>query len=189
MQHTADEPIEMQPDRINPGLLGENAYVKPAVGLALLRDEVLGPQAFEESFREYTRRWAFKHPAPSDFFKTMENVSGKRLDWFFREWFLENPHFDLAIDTVVHKQVGDVDSVGVLFVNHARGVLPIRARFTFSDGTTQDVSYPAEVWSTNTTAYVRRYEFRGKKLTKVQLDPDSRLVDLDRTNNVWPKGG
>jgi len=189
MQNTADEPIEVQPDRINPGLLGENAYVKPAVGLALLRDEVLGPEAFDESFREYTRRWAFKHPAPSDFFKTMEDVSGKRLDWFFREWFLENPHFDLAIDTVVHKQVGDIDSVGVLFVNHARGVLPIRARFTFSDGTTQDVNYPAEVWSTNTTAYVRRYEFRGKKLTKIQLDPDHRLVDLDRTNNVWPKGG
>jgi len=119
----------------------------------------------------------------------MEDVSGKRLDWFFREWFLENPHFDLAVDTVVHKQVGDIDSVAVLFVNHARGVLPIRARFTFSDGTTEDVNYPAEVWSTNTTGYVRRYEFRGKKLAKIQLDPDNRLVDLDRANNLWPKGG
>ncbi len=189
MQHNADEPLEVQPDRINPGLLGENAYVKTAVGLALLRDEVLGAAAFDDAFREYTRRWAFKHPTPSDFFKTMEDVSGKRLDWFFREWFLENPHFDLGIDTVVHKQVGDIDSVGVLFVNHARGVQPIRARLTFSDGTTQDVNYPAEVWSTNTTGYVRRYEFRGKKLTKIQLDPDNRLVDTDRANNVWPKGG
>ena len=189
MQHNADEALEIPPDRINPNLLGENAYVKTAVGLALLRDEILGPQAFDESFREYTRRWAFKHPAPSDFFKTMEDVSGKRLDWFFREWFLENPHFDLAIDTVAQKQIGDVDSVAVLFVNHARGVLPIRVRFTFSDNSTQDFDYPAEVWSTNTTAYVRRYEFKGKKVTKLQLDPDDRLVDLDRTNNVWPRGG
>jgi hypothetical protein len=189
MQHNADEPLEVQPDRINPNLLGENAYVKTAVGLALLRDEVLGAQAFDESFREYTRRWAFKHPSPSDFFKTMEDVSGKRLDWFFREWFLENPHFDIGIDTVVQKQVGDVDSVAVLFVNHPRGVLPIRARFTFSDGTTQDINYPAEVWSTNTTGYVRRYEFRGKKLAKIQLDPEGRLMDLDRANNVWPRGG
>jgi hypothetical protein len=187
MQHNVDEPLEVQPDRINPNLLGENAYVKTAVGLALLRDEILGPQSFDESFREYTRRWAFKHPSPSDFFKTMEDVSGKRLDWFFREWFLENPHFDQAIDTVAQKQVGDIDSVAVLFVNHARGVEPIRARFTFADGTTQDFNYPAEVWSTNTTAYVRRYEFKGKKVTKLQLDPDDRLVDIDRANNVWPR--
>jgi hypothetical protein len=187
MQHNVDEPLEINPDRIDPRLLGENAYVKTAVGLAQLRDEILGPPAFDEAFREYTRRWAFKHPSPADFFKTMEDVSGKRLDWFFREWFIENPHFDQAVDTVLQKQVGDIDSVLVAFGNRARGVLPIRARFTFSDGSTQDFNYPAEVWSTNTSAYVRTYEFHGKKLTKIQLDPDKRIVDIDRTNNVWPK--
>src|SRR5438552_2371139 len=80
MQHDADEPLEVQPDRINPQLLGENAYVKTAVGLALLRDEVMGTAAFEDAFREYTRRWAFKHPTPADFFKTMEDAGGRRLD-------------------------------------------------------------------------------------------------------------
>ena len=187
MQHNADEPLEINPDRINPGVLGENAYVKTAVGLALLRDEILGPPAFDDAFREYTRRWAFKHPAPADFFKTMEDVSGKRLDWFFRQWFIENPHFDQAVDTVAHKQVADVDSVVVVYSNHARGVLPIHARFTFNDGSKQDFDYPAEVWSTNTLFYLRRYEFKGKTLTKVELDPDKRLPDLDRTNNVWPR--
>lgn len=187
MQHGADEPIEINPDRINPGLLGENAYVKTAVGLALLRDEILGAPAFDDAFREYTRRWAFKHPSPVDFFRTMEDVSGKRLDWFFREWFLENPHFDQAIDTVAQKQVGDVDSVAVLYANHARGVLPIHARFIFTDGSKQDFDYPAEVWSTNTTFYVRRYEFKGKKVARVELDPDKRLLDQDRDNNSWPK--
>src|SRR4051812_11810961 len=188
MQHNVDEPLEINPDRINPQLLGENAYVKTAVGLALLRDEILGPAAFDDGFREYTRRWAFKHPTPADFFHTMEDVSGKRLDWFFREWFLENPHFDQAIDTVAQKQTGDIDSVAVVYSNHARGVMPIHARFTFSDGTKQDYDYPAEVWSTNTMFYLRRYEFRGKKLTKVELDPDTRLPDTDRANNTWPKG-
>ena len=187
MQHNADQPLEINPDRINPNLLGENAYVKTAVGLAQLRDEILGPEAFDEAFREYARRWAFKHPSPADFFKTMEDVSGKRLDWFFREWVLENPHFDQAVDTVLHKQVGDIDSVLVAFGNRARGVLPIRARFTFSDGTTEEVRYPGEVWSTNTLQYVRIYGFRGKKLTKIELDPDKRIVDIDRSNNVWPK--
>ena len=187
MQHNVDEPLEINPDRINPGLLGENAYVKTAVGLGLLRDEILGPAAFDDAFREYTRRWAFKHPAPSDFFRTMENVSGKRLDVFFREWFLENPHFDQAIDTVAQKQTGDVDSVVVLYANHARGVMPIHARFTFTDGSKQDFDYPVEVWSTNTSYYVRQYEFKGKKLAKIEIDPEKRVPDQDRENNVWPR--
>ena len=187
MAHNYDQPLEVQPDRINPQLLGENAYVKTAVGLAQLREEILGPQAFDEAFREYTRRWAFKHPSPADFYKTMENVSGKRLDWFFREWFIENAHFDVGIDTVVQKQVGEIDSVGVRYRNHARGVLPIRVRFTFSDGSTQDIDYPAEVWSTNPLFYDRFYDFKGKTLTKIQIDPEGRIVDIDRDNNVWPR--
>lgn len=187
MKRGYDEPLEINPDRINPALLGENAYVKTAVGLGLLRDEILGVAAFDDAFREYTRRWAFKHPAPADFFKTMEDVSGRRLDWFFRQWFLENPHFDQAIDSIVQKQVNGVDSVAVLYTNHARGVMPIHARFIFTDGSTQNFDYPAEVWSTNTTFYIRRYAFPGKTVARVELDPDKRLPDTDRANNVWPR--
>jgi hypothetical protein len=64
-------------------------------------------------------------------------------------------------------------------------VLPIHARFTFSDGSTQSYDYPAEVWSTNTTRYLRTYSFSGKTLTRIELDPDHRLPDVDRSNNVW----
>jgi hypothetical protein len=73
----------------------------------------------------------------------------------------------------------------VVYGNRARGVLPIIARFTFSDGTTQDYDYPALVWSMNTTRYIRRYAFTGKRVTRVELDPDHRLIDVDRSNNVW----
>ena len=186
MEHNVDEPLEINPDRINPQLLGENAYVKTSVALQQLRQEILGPEAFDDAFRTYVQRWAFKHPSPTDFFRTMEDVSGRRLDWYFREWYLENPHFDQAIDSVVTAQHGDTLLVGVLYANHARGIEPIRARFTFSDGSTQDYNYPAEVWSTNTTMYAREYAFVGKKLAKIQLDPESRLVDVDRSNNAWP---
>ena len=191
MQHGIDEPLEINPDRINPQLLGENAYVKTSVGLQLLRQEILGPDAFDDAFRAYTQRWAFKHPTPRDFFRTMEAVAGRRLDWFWREWFITNAHFDQAVDSVVTAQHGDSLLVGVLYANHARGVLPIRARFTFGDGSTQDFNYPAEVWSTNTTFYSREYAFVGKRLAKIELDPEHRLLDIDRTNNVWPraKGG
>jgi hypothetical protein len=185
MKQNVDGPIEVNPDRINPALLGLEAYVKPSVGLQLLRQEILGPAAFDDAFRTYAKRWMFKHPTPADFFRTMEDVGGRRLDYFWREWFFENPHFDQAIDTVATKVTGDTMDVAVLYGNRARGVLPIHARFTFSDGSSQNYDYPAEVWSTNTTHYVRRYRFVGKKLTSIELDPDKKLVDLNRDNNTW----
>jgi hypothetical protein len=180
-----DIPIEIQADRVPAQLLGLNSYDKPAVGLELLREEILGPDAFDDAFRAYIRRWAYKHPAPADFFRTMDNVSGHQLDWFWREFWIENYHFDQALDSVVVRHRGDTDNVIVLYGNHARGVLPIRARFTFSDGSTQDMRYPAEVWSTNSAHYVRRYSFVGKHVARIELDPDHRLIDIDRSNNVW----
>ncbi|MDB4881464.1 MAG: peptidase [Gemmatimonadetes bacterium] len=185
MKMDRDRPIDVMPDRIDPRLLGLNAYVKPSVGLNLLRQEILGPEAFDDAFRTYIQRWAFKHPTPEDFYRTMEDAGGRRLDWFWREWFKENPRFDQAIDTVATQQQGDVQNVVVAYGNRARGVLPIHARLTFSDGSTESYDYPAEVWSTNTTRYLRQYSFRGKTLTKIELDPDARLIDVDRTNNVW----
>jgi len=188
MKQNVDGPIEVNPDRIAPQLLGLEAYVKPSVGLQLLRQEIMGPEAFDDAFRTYTRRWAFKHPTPADFFRTMENVGGRRLDWFWREWFLENPHFDQAIDTVVTQSKGDTTDMAVVYGNRARGVLPIHARFTFDNGSAENFDYPAEVWSTNTMHYVRRYRFVGKKPVGIELDPDKRLVDLNRDNNKWGAG-
>ncbi len=184
MRVAADEPMNIGPDRIAPDLLGFSAYVKPSVGLQLLRQEILGPAVFDDAFRTYVRRWAYKHPTPSDFFRTMEDASGRRLDWFWREWFVENERFDQAVESVDTHQSGDTLQVAVIYGNRLRGVLPIRARFTFTDGTTQDFNYPAEVWSTNTSRYGREYAFVGKKLAKVELDPEHRLVDIERSNNV-----
>ena len=188
MKAKLDEPVNINPDRINPRLLGNQAYVKPSVALQQLRQEILGPAAFDDAFRTYTARWAFRHPTPADFFRTMEDVSGRRLDWFWREFFVENPHFDQAIDTVATAQRADTQMVAVVYANRARGVLPIRARFEFSDGTSQEFDYPAEVWSTNTRRYLRQYMFTGKQLLRVQLDPDKRLLDIDRSNNGYDVG-
>ena len=186
MKAGVDKPIDVMPDRIDPRLLGLAAYVKPSVGLQLLRQEIMGPAAFDDAFRTYISRWAFKHPTPADFYRTMEDAGGRRLDWFWREWFKENPHFDQAIDTVVTQQnPNGGQTVTVVYGNRARGVLPIRARFTYSDGSTENYDYPAEVWSTNTTQYMRRYTLNGKTLARIELDPDKRLLDVDRTNNVW----
>jgi hypothetical protein len=185
MKANADIPVDVMPDRIDPRRLGLAAYVKPSVGLQLLRQEIMGPAAFDDAFRTYIQRWAYKHPSPADFYRTMEDVGGRRLDWFWREWFRENPHFDQAIDSVAASREGDVQNVAVEYGNRARGVLPIHARFWFSDGSTENFDYPAEVWSTNTVHYLRTYAFRGKTVSRIEVDPDKRLPDVDRSNNAW----
>ena len=185
MVAAADKPVNMNPDRIDPRLLGEAAYVKPSVGLQLLRQEILGPEAFDDAFRTYMQRWAYKHPTPTDFFRTMEDAGGRRLDWFWREWFVENARFDQSIDSVIVRQEGDSTRVAVLYGNRERGVLPIRVRFTFGDGSTEDIVYPAEVWSTDSRRYVRQYVFRKKTPVRIELDPEQRLLDINRSNNNW----
>jgi hypothetical protein len=183
--HDVDVPVDMPADRIDPQLLGFTEYVKPSVGLQLLRQEILGPEAFDAAFRTYIKRWAYKHPTPADFYRTMEDVSGHRLDWFWREWFIEDAHFDQAIDTVVTRKQGDTTLVAVGYGNLDRGVLPIRVRFTFTDGKSVNYDYPAEVWSMAGSMYVRRYAFPGETLASIELDPEHRLIDDDRSNNKW----
>jgi hypothetical protein len=80
--------------------VGSNAYAKTAAGLNILRETVMGRELFDFAFKEYARRWKFKHPTPADFFRTMEDASGMDLDWFWRGWFFGTDHVDLAIDNV-----------------------------------------------------------------------------------------
>ncbi len=79
---------------------GPNAYSKPATGLNILRETIMGRELFDYAFKEYARRWAFKHPEPADFFRTMEDASGEDLDWFWRGWFYSTEVCDISLDTV-----------------------------------------------------------------------------------------
>jgi aminopeptidase N len=79
---------------------GPNAYAKPATGLNILRETIMGRELFDFAFKEYARRWAFRHPTPSDFFRTMEDASAEDLDWFWRGWFYGTDPVDISLDTV-----------------------------------------------------------------------------------------
>ncbi len=81
---------------------GPNAYSKPSTGLNILRETIIGRELFDFSFREYARRWAFKHPTPADLFRTIEDASGEDLDWFWRGWFYGIEPCDISIDSVKH---------------------------------------------------------------------------------------
>jgi hypothetical protein len=164
------------------------AYDKPAGVLQMLRRDVMGPQLFDKGLRLYIQRWAYKHATPQDFFRTMDNVAGRPLQWFWREWFLETAGFDQGVDSVSQTAQGlqGNTQVRVVYGNHAHGVMPILARLTLSDGTIRNFSYPAESWRANSTRYVVTYTL-PQKVTKIELDPEHHLVDTDRKNNVWTK--
>ena len=79
---------------------GNNAYGKPATALNILRETVMGRELFDYAFKTYCERWAFKHPTPADFFRTMEDASAVDLDWFWRGWFYSTDHVDIALTDV-----------------------------------------------------------------------------------------
>jgi len=79
---------------------GPNGYTKPAAALTLLRETIMGPELFDKAFKVYAERWAFKHPKPADFFRTMEDASAVDLDWFWRGWFYGTDHVDLTVENV-----------------------------------------------------------------------------------------
>jgi hypothetical protein len=79
---------------------GPNAYSKPATGLNILRETIMGRDLFDYAFKEYARRWAFKHPEPADLFRTLEDASGEDLDWFWRGWFYSTEVCDISLDSV-----------------------------------------------------------------------------------------
>ncbi|WP_442266360.1 M1 family metallopeptidase [Tenacibaculum sp. ZS6-P6] len=91
-------PIMSQGDYVKN--FGPNAYTKPAAGLYMLRQTIMGPELFDYAFRTYSQRWMFKHPTPADFFRTMEDASGMDLDWFWRGWFYTTDYCDIGIKEV-----------------------------------------------------------------------------------------
>ncbi len=109
MRSSNQVPIMTQSDSIIQ--FGPNAYSKPAAALTVLRETVMGRELFDHAFREYSRRWKFKRPTPSDFFRTMEDASGVDLDWFWRGWFYTTDHVDVGVASVREYKVftGDPD--------------------------------------------------------------------------------
>ena len=88
---------------------GNNSYAKPATALNILRETIMGRELFDFAFKEYSKRWMFKHPTPEDFFRTMEDASGVDLDWFWRGWFYTTDYVDISIDAVKWFQADTLD--------------------------------------------------------------------------------
>lgn len=245
--------------------LGPNAYGQPTVALNILREHILGREAFDHAFKTYARRWMFKRPTPSDFFRTMEDASGVDLDWFWRGWFFSTDHVDVAIDEVKWPQLDTRDPVienpkkkkekddlpqtttrernyplpkvvdrfpelkdfydsydegtalpsekkkfeslikdlkeeeidpkllqtkhnfyVIEFRNVGGLVTPLVLKVEYTDGSSEELKLPAEIWRFNTDK-ASKLILTKKELKSVTFDPRQELVDTDVENNFWPR--
>ncbi len=166
-------------------------YFKPALGLVLLRESILGRDRFDYAFHQYIRQWAYRHPSPVDFFRTMDNQAGEDLSWFWREWFYHNWSLDLAVKGVSYIDNDPKKGVQVTIANLDRMAMPVVVELVWQDGQHQRINLPVETWL-QSGIYILRLPGAqaggGQPILSVTLDPDHLLPDADRKNNVWKNG-
>jgi hypothetical protein len=181
-----EEPIMTPADRIR-GNLSITAYTKPGLGLILLRDRIIGRERFDPAFREYTRRWAYKHPTPADFFRSIEDGAGEDLSWFWRSWFYTTERLDQAVDSVT-----TADSAGVrvsrVYLRSATPMpMPVELDVRMDDGTAEHLSLPVEIWygGSRYTVLVPG----PKRVVGATIDARNFYPDVRRENNSWMAPG
>ncbi len=254
-------PIMTQGDLVKQ--FNSNAYGKPATGLNILRETIMGRELFDFAFKQYAQRWMFKHPTPEDLFRTMEDASAVDLDWFWRGWFYGTDHVDIALDGVIAMKLATLDpaeekalkkekaesvpeSIAVQrnrasmqsmveqdpsmkdfyntyepyapnksdteayknsmnsmserekqwrdregtfyqldFSNIGGMLMPLVIRFEYTDGSSEIVRIPAEIWNRDNMKTSKVFLLK-KELESVSLDPFLETADCDMSNNHWP---
>jgi Peptidase family M1 domain len=177
------EPILTTPDVLDMNYLGVAAYYKPGLGLNLLRNEILGPERFDYAFREYIKRWAFKHPTPWDFFRSMENASGEDLAWFWRGWFLNTWKLDQAVKSVQYVKSDPAQGAMITLQNLEQLPMPVVVAIKDVNGKTDTVRLPVEIWQRGAT-WTFVYP-STVKLSSVVIDPAGNFPDINPGNNSW----
>ncbi|MBX3403215.1 MAG: M1 family metallopeptidase [Phycisphaeraceae bacterium] len=177
------QPVDTPPDLLLRGTLGVTQYAKPAVGLVLLREGILGEERFDSAFREYIRRWAFKSPRPWDFARTIEDVAGMDLGWFWRGWFYGTGVLDQAVTGVMQAE-GENRNARVTIANLGELVMPVTFRVDYTDGTSEVRQLPVQVWAQGDT-WTTTWDVQGRRIKSVTIDPDEAMPDVEPRNNVW----
>ena len=177
------EPIMTTPDAMKESNIGLALYFKPAAALTLLRNQILGADRFDFAFRTYIKNWAFKHPTPWDFFKTMDNAAGENLSWFWKSFFVENYHLDQAIISVVYENDKEANGAIVTLANLEKMAMPIYISYETVTGEKGSLKMPVEIW--NNTALFKMKLPTKEKLSNVTIDPDKVFPDVNFANNSW----
>ena len=184
-------PIMVESDLIHKDF-GNNGYAKPATGLVMLREQVLGEELFDAAFREYSQKWMFKKPQPVDFYRSLEDGAGELLNWFWRGWFYTTHHNDQALTSVSSQSseelVGNTDRgqsyYRVQVDNDGGLVMPLHIGVTYQDGSSETIKLPADIWRNNELTFTYGL-FTNQTIVEVVLDPDEVFADINRDNNTW----
>ena len=156
------------------------------INLKILREQVLGEERFDYAFRKYVERWAFKHPTPFDFFKTIEDAAGEDLGWFWKGWFYTTWKYDAAALDVRYVEQKPEKGAFITVENMEKMLLPLTVELQYEGGTTERIKLPIEVFQNG-----GRWTFKvnsTKIVMAVIVDPDHVLPDTNPTNNTWTPG-
>lgn len=176
------DPILTIPDVTQQSYLGIAAYSKPAMGLDILREHVLGEERFDSAFRTYVARWAFKHPTPYDFFRTIENVGGEDLSWFWRGWFFTNDKLDQGVTKIEYVDNDPSKGANITVVNNEQMVLPVPLLIELDNGQKDSMTLPVEIWQRG-----GEWTFHYPSTTRIKtvtIDPNHDYPDINPSNNT-----
>jgi hypothetical protein len=174
--------IMTAPDAIAEKYRHPLTYFKPAFGMVLLREQILGKDKFDYAFRNYINKWAYKHPQPDDFFRSMENGAGEDLSWFWKGWFYNNWTLDLALIDAKQADNNGVKGVSITVVNKEQLPMPFTVEVKYKDGSKNRTYLPVETWLQHKQITLTLPG--NQEAESVTVDPDNALPDLDRKNNT-----
>jgi Peptidase family M1 domain len=177
------ESMMSEPDALKESNIGFALYVKPGYALTILRDEILGPKIFDYAFQTYIKRWAYKHPTPWDFFRTMENAGGEDLGWFWKGMFIENYKLDQAVTSVKYVKGDSTQGALVTIENLDRMAMPVYLQYETVSGKTEMIKIPVEIWQ-NGSAWIQKLN-TTESIKSVTIDPQHLFPDINFDNNTW----
>jgi hypothetical protein len=174
-----DLPVITPSDELKYGY-GNNAYGKPSLSYLALKD-MLGDELFKKALHGYMDRWHGKHPIPWDYFNSMNNVTGRNLNWFFNSWFFTNGYNDIAIANPIKGK----DGYTITVKNIGGFPIPFDVVLTFADGSTQIIHKTPAIWEANQKEALVTFKAAiGKNLKSVTLD-NGIYVDATKGDNIW----
>jgi hypothetical protein len=170
-------------DVLHPKYSHTLSYYKSAHGLVMAREYILRADRFDYAFREFIRQWAFKHPAPNDFFRLMNNATGEDLDWFWNEWYYQTWTLDQAVTAVNYADNEPAKGSQITLENRQQMVMPVKLKIKEENGRETTVKLPVEIWQ-HGGKYT--YNFAStSRIISVDVDPELELPDIDDSNNHW----
>jgi hypothetical protein len=172
--------LDQYPPHIKAGAVA--SYAKIATMLVALR-RMLGDSVFMAAYREYGRRWQYKHPQPDDLWNTFHDVTGRDLAWFWRSVLYETWALDQAIGDV--RAAGD--SVDIVVEDRGLLPMPVDLAITRAQASVERIEVPVDVWLAGNRRCLVRV-VATPQITHIEIDPDRAFPDIDRSNQRWDDG-